>query len=108
MDRVRSPAWIIFFISLAFPQMSLSKEQSKINLISWWGYISKADQIEIQKLCKKEVSIDEYFSNSEFLRRWESNNKNYDIIIYSNTIQNAVKEKITRKIFPSATPHLSC
>jgi hypothetical protein len=48
----------------------------------------------IEKTCGVKLSYDEYYSNAEFLRR--KNEQNYDIMIFSDTVYNLVKNDIKR------------
>jgi hypothetical protein len=70
-----------------------------VNVLSWWGYL---DHPEITKAaeakCGVKISFDQYFSNDEFLRRWEGQKDNYDLIIFSQTIYNAIINKIPKII----------
>ena len=95
MDRIRSEACLIFIL-LIISISSFAKDDTKVNIISWWGYISKEDKIDIKKFCKADISVDEYFSSSEFLRRWDNKSNQYDITIHSNTIYNSVKNRLPK------------
>ncbi len=72
-----------------------AKQKQTINVLTWWGYL---DHPEITKAaeskCGVNISFDQYFSNDEFLRRWEGQKDNYDLIIFSQTIYNAINNKI--------------
>lgn len=65
--------------------------KTSVNVLSWWGYINHDHIKKINKKCNVEISLDEYYSNSEFLRRWDYKSQSHDIIIYSNSIHNVIK-----------------
>lgn len=55
-----------------------------VNIISWWSYINPEIKSEIEDKCDVQISVDEYYSNPEFLRRVKR--QNHDIAIYSDTV----------------------
>jgi len=65
-----------------------------INILSWWGYLDSKLVTEVKQECGVNVSFDEYYSNEEFLRRWQSQSEYYDIIIFSRTMYNIIKNKL--------------
>ena len=68
-----------------------------INILTWWGYLNYPELIKkAEKECGVNISFDEYYSNDEFLRRWEGQKDFYDIIIFSDTIYNFVKHKLPK------------
>ena len=79
------------------PTAAYSKDQ--VNVLGWWGYLDSEEiQEEIEKKCNVSFSYDEYYSNDEFLRRWNNSKKgDYDIIIFSETIYNVVRDRIDDK-----------
>lgn len=69
-----------------------------VNVLTWWGYLT-IDGIRetIEQSCDVNLSFDQYFSNSEFLRRWRQKEDRYDLIIFSDTIYPSVASGIKRK-----------
>lgn len=55
-----------------------------VNIISWWGYLFEELLEPVQQQCGVAISVDEYTTNPEFLRR--SKKSHYDIAIYSDTV----------------------
>lgn len=86
----------IFFILLYFVLNTFALAKEEINILTWWGYLN-APWIKnyIEKNCDVELSIDDYFSNEDFLRRFGSMDANYDIAVFADTIFNLVKNNIT-------------
>ena len=67
-----------------------------VNILSWFDYIGFADVAnEIENTCHVKISYDGYYSNEDFLRRWNNHNRNYDVIIFSDTIYSTVKDELT-------------
>ena len=73
------------------------KEKTNINVMVWYGYL---DDPKITKLveqkCNVTMSHDTYYSNDEFLNRFNKNEKHYDLIIFSDTIFNTVSDYIVK------------
>lgn len=66
-----------------------------VNVLSWWGYLDNPQVTKlVQTTCHANLSYDEYYSNAEFLRRFNHEKQNYDVIIFSNTIYGLVKNQI--------------
>jgi len=72
-----------------------SNGRPTINILTWWGYLNGSDIVKLaEKECGVTISFDEYYSNDEFLRRWESQRENYDVLIFSGTIYNVVQDRL--------------
>lgn len=77
-----------------------------VRVLSWWGYIDKKDQKTraIEEKCRATLSLDEFYSNAEFLERVNSkrNSSQHDILIFSDTViksaQTAFIDKLKTKI----------
>ena len=65
---------------------------SSVNIISWWNYLDKNTIFELQNKCKTSISIDEYYSIDEFLRRFQK--QKYSIIIFPGGVYNLISDKI--------------
>lgn len=90
LDTIR-----IILFSLTINVSYGASDLETINILTWWGYLNYSKLITTaENTCHVKISYDEYFSNDEFLRRWEGEKDNYDIIIFSDTIYNAIKNKI--------------
>lgn len=90
---------LILITPLAFSTpLTLGKKSSKpyVNILTWWGYLSATPNKikQIEKRCGVNISYDTYYSNNEFVNRFENTEVNYDIIIFSQTVLDAVKDKI--------------
>jgi ABC-type thiamine transport system substrate-binding protein len=86
---------IFFLIFLLTPLSHASTNDKKVNILTWWDYLNYPGLIEdAEKKCRVKISFDEYFSNDEFLRRWEGQKDNYDIIIFSDTIYGIIKNRV--------------
>jgi hypothetical protein len=85
-------------ISLSyFPICALAMSQKKptVNILTWWGYLDQPELIKkIEKKCDAQISVDQYFSNSEFLRRYHEQKSSYDIIIFASTIFEIIRSDI--------------
>ena len=67
-----------------------------VNVFQWWGYLSSTDPYiqKIENQCHAKISYDQYYSNNEFLNRMHNPSYQYDIVIFSDTIYKAIKNKI--------------
>ena len=75
-----------------------NKQKDTVNILTWWGYLDSNDLISmVEKECNVKISYDEYYTNIEFLRRWKTQRQNYDIVIFSETIYDLVKDEIALK-----------
>tara|TARA_R110000868_G_scaffold410505_2_gene698754 strand:+ start:4033 stop:5001 length:969 start_codon:yes stop_codon:yes gene_type:complete len=48
----------------------------------------------VQQKCHVKLSFDEYYSNTEFLHRWHTGQRDYDLAIFSNNMYHLVKNEI--------------
>lgn len=63
-----------------------------VKMISWWGYFDEpVNMPALEEHCNASISIDDYFTNGEFVRRSQQNQ--YDILIYSETASDLVNRK---------------
>lgn len=68
-----------------------------VNILTWWGYLEHPEIVKsAEKACGAKIIFDVYYSNDEFLRRWREQKKSYDIIVFSNTIYNLIKDEIPK------------
>ncbi len=100
MDRIYIRANRVIILLLLITSSVWSAEKEKVNILSWWGYLSADGIKSVEKKCNVELYVDEYYSNSEFLRRWDENPKTHKLVIFSNTIFNVVKEKLNHSNIP--------
>lgn len=92
----------IFFMALVLLGSATTfagQAKQTVNILTWWGYIDGSSPItkSIENECNVEISYDEYYSNDEFFQRVFQTDTSYDIIIFSQTVLNSVKEKLGRK-----------
>jgi hypothetical protein len=66
---------------------------SSVNILSWWNYLDKDILSKLQRECKTTVSVDEYYSSDEFIRRINKQN-NYSVVIFSSGVYNLVSDRI--------------
>jgi len=72
-----------------------SPAKENVNVLTWWAYLDNPEIVSyVEKQCDVKLTFDEYYSNDEFLHRWEAHRDYYDVIIFSDTIYNLVKDKI--------------
>src|SRR5262245_4866842 len=73
-------------------------EKSTVNILSWFGYLGSPEIIQlVEKECNVGLSVDEYYSNEEFIRRWKVQKDEYDVLIFSNLLYKGLKENIALK-----------
>jgi hypothetical protein len=88
----------IIIISLSyFPMCAFASNPQKpiVNILTWWGYLDQPELIKrIEKKCDAQISVDQYFSNSEFLRRYHDQKSSYDIIIFASTVFENIRNEI--------------
>jgi hypothetical protein len=92
---------ILFFTLLLNSALA---QKTDVRIITWWGYLNKNNIIKIEKECKANISYDEYYSNTEFLRRYTKDSQKYDILIYSNAVYDFIEPGLTpigSKLFKS-------
>ncbi len=66
-----------------------------INVLSFWGYLDNPHiKKSIENKCNVRFSNDVYYTNEEFLNRFNKKVDNYDIIIFSNLIYGSIHDKI--------------
>ena len=86
----------VFLIALTSSN-SYASQDGSVNVITWWGYLdSPAVAQEVKDKCSVNLSHDTYYTNNEFLRRVSTNKTRYDIIIFSQTIYDLVKNQIPK------------
>lgn len=102
MGRIHfiSLALLLGFNSVAMAESSI---KSSVRVLTWWGYINTKDPkvINIEKKCRTKLSLDEFYSNAEFLSRIENSHKNsgnFDILIYSDTVIKSAQMEFVGKL----------
>ncbi len=107
MDRICIRVVTLALLNFILSSTVWGAEKKKVNIMSWWGYLSAESVKSVEKNCNVDLYVDEYYSSSEFLRRWDENPKSHDLIIFSNTIFNAVKGKLNKDKIPNlvSTPY---
>jgi spermidine/putrescine-binding protein len=88
-------------IALVLASLNATARPS-VNVISWWGYLSDPALLApIEESCGARISLDEYTTNPEFLRRITK--MPYNIAIYSD----AISSSLTNLIPPNSTGSLA-
>lgn len=84
---------VIIFSFLA--AMLFCQNAFAVNVFSPRGYLflDRNTISKLQEKCNTKIFIDEYYSNDEFIRRFNKQN-NYSIIIFSSLFYNLVSHKI--------------
>lgn len=85
---------ICLFICCSYVHAENKKEV--INILTWWEYLDDKIVDTAEKKCNVKISYDEYYNNDEFIRRWSAGKEDYQVIIFSQTIYNIVKDKLPR------------
>lgn len=83
---------VFLFILLVSPALE-SKEANVVKVLSWWGYLNDKNLSVVNEKCGVKVEVDEYYSNSEFLRRINRVTQP-DVMIYSQTVRGLILDKI--------------
>lgn len=82
-----------FFIFISTPAQA--NPENTVNILTWWGYLLPDNVAMAEKSCHVKISFDEYYSDTEFLRRWEEQKQNYDIITFSDIMFNLIKDEVS-------------
>lgn len=85
---------VVFLLSLSVNAESKSQQHSPVNILVWWNYLDKKIADEAEKKCNVKISYDEYYSNGEFIRRFNTQMREYEIVIFSSTIYELIKKNI--------------
>lgn len=90
---------LLLLASMAFSKPTQYHHKSQkpyVNILTWWGYLDDApNQLKkIEDKCHVNISYDNYYSNNQFIDRFQNSGVNYDIIIFSQTVLDAIKKKI--------------
>ena len=95
---------------------SYSKNNPVVNILTWWDYLNVGDiKKTIENDCKCTISYDEYYSTNDFLKRYANQAAQYDILIFSDSIYQVMKDNlpkikvdvkdILKKYHPSVRKH---
>jgi hypothetical protein len=90
MHKLYSNYKIILILYITI--ISYKNAFSSVNIISWWNYLDKNTISKLQNKCKTSVSLDEYYSSDEFLRRFQK--QKYSIVIFPGGVYNLISDKI--------------
>lgn len=81
---------ILFIMGNASAEKKVPKE---INIFAWWAMIDEVETVSaIEKLCNAKLMVDEFYTDTEFLRRY--NDADYDIYVYSDTASGVLNRKL--------------
>jgi len=94
MGRLRNFI-LAFSIVFSFTFKSYANGKPSVRVLSWWGYIDRKDKriAAIEQKCKTSLSLDEFYSNAEFLERVnpKKGSLNHDILIFSDTVSKSAQ-----------------
>lgn len=65
---------------------------ANVNVISWWGYFSHDVIKALENKCNTKISIDEYYSSAEFLRKMDK--YKYSVAVFGNGSYDMIEKKI--------------
>jgi hypothetical protein len=86
---------VFIFSASAYAQSDPSDPKETVNILTWWGYLDCPGLVSmVEKECNVKISYDSYYTNREFLRRWRTQGQIYDIIVFSDTIYDVIKDEI--------------
>ena len=89
---------LVLLALVLLPNGGVAKNSSDqtVNVLTWWGFLDQADLIKrIERRCKTKVSFDAFYSPSEFLKRFLEKKVAYDVIIYPDSVFQAVFPHLT-------------
>lgn len=77
--------FVLFSLVPLDASANIDAKRETVNIFTWWGYFNNPDLVKMtEKQCNVDLSIDQYYTNKEFLRRYQKNKNMYDVIIFSN------------------------
>lgn len=85
---------IVTIITIFSFHTAFSATPKTVSVLTWENYLSEKTTKLIKDKCNVELSYDTYSSNDNMLRRWHSQEGKYEIIIFSETMFNAIKKDI--------------
>jgi hypothetical protein len=89
---------ILILIFCVFTTVNIharTKDEKTVIILTWWGYLDDPSiSILIKNKCGATLSSDTYTSNDDMLRRFRTNAKRYDILVFSDTTYNEIKKYI--------------
>jgi hypothetical protein len=65
---------------------------ANVNVISWWGYFSQDIIKVLENKCNTKISVDIYYSNSEFLRKMRK--YKYSVAVFGNSSYDMIEKQI--------------
>lgn len=65
---------------------------ANVNIISWWGYFSQDIIKVLENKCNTKISVDIYYSNSEFLRKMRK--YKYSVAVFGNSSYDMIEKQI--------------
>ncbi|APJ02499.1 hypothetical protein [Silvanigrella aquatica] len=80
---------LLFIPNLLF----FTNAYSSVNMIAWWEFIDKQTISNLEKKCNTQVSMDEYYSADDFLRRTKK--QHYSVLIFPAEVYNMVADEIS-------------
>ena len=72
-------------VSITIPIEAREKSDTYVNIISWWGYLNHSwVSPYIESRCDAKISVDQYYSNNQFIDIFKRDSKSYDIAIFQS------------------------
>ncbi|APJ02498.1 hypothetical protein [Silvanigrella aquatica] len=68
---------------------------ANVSIASWWGYIDKATIEKLEKKCHTKITLDEYYTNDEFINNYQK--KDYAVAIFSGSVYKYIIEDVEKK-----------
>lgn len=77
---------ILLLLTASRVEAQALSSKKTVNVLSWWGYFNNPRLVmATENQCNVHLSVDQYYSNAEFRRRYQANKAMYDVIVFSNT-----------------------
>jgi spermidine/putrescine transport system substrate-binding protein len=88
---------IILISSVVLNGYAFATSNQVVNVLTWWGYFDNETSKVIEDKCNVTMSYDTYHSNDDMLERLRSSESKYDVLIFSDTIYDAIGKEIKLK-----------
>src|SRR3990167_6279497 len=94
---IRTSIILALALSLAIHK-AYAEYKPTVNILTWSEYLDEPSTAQlVEDKCAATLSYDSYTSNDDMLRRWNASSGKYDVLIFSDTIYNEMKDKIILK-----------
>ncbi|RDB37338.1 MAG: hypothetical protein DCC88_00660 [Spirobacillus cienkowskii] len=91
-----------FYLLITLGLLIIQNNTFAVSIISWWNYLKENEIAILERECSVKISLDEYYSSKEFLRKVKK--FDYSVAIFGNALYDLVESKIenTANIFRSS------